>query len=318
MSRLTTARARGAAGRRRTALRIVVSVVVLLAVAVWLGVGAMAAGRLTVPQRRFEPASHPGTFGASEWRERTLTTRDGISLAAWYLPVDGADVGIVLVHGHEQSRTWEMRQRFPELAVALQAGGYQVVVMDLRGHGASGGERFSFGRLERFDVMAAVDLLVAEGVPPGRVGVLGVSMGAASAIGATADDARIGALWADSGYADIRPILEARWPGASGLPMVFFYGTLLAHRLRFGYPIDGVVPEVEIRGVHPRPIQLVHGTADTVIPYEHGRRLAAASGADLWTIEGGDHRDGFVNDPAGYTARVVAFFDAAVRGEPLR
>jgi uncharacterized protein len=288
------------------------AILALLAAMGWLGVGFVAAERLTVPQRRFDAALHPGTFGASH-RDVTLTTRDGIELAAWHLPVPGSDAAVVMVHGHEASRTWEFGRRFPELAATLQANGYHVVMLDLRGHGASGGERFSFGHLERLDVMAAVDLLVAEGVPPGSVGVLGVSMGAASVIGAAADDPRVGALWADSGYADVLPVLEARWPAASGLPMVFLYGTRLAHRLRHGFDLGGVRPEVEIARVAPRPVQLVHGTADTTVPYEHGLRLAAASGADLWTLPGVGHAGGYVTDPVAYAARVVEFFDVALR-----
>jgi len=186
-------------------------------------------------------------------------------------------------------------------------------MLDLRGHGASGGERFSFGHLERIEVMAAVDLLMAEGVPAGQVGVLGVSMGAATAIGAAADDPRIGALWSDSGYADIRPIIEARWPGDSGLPMTFLRAALLAHRLRFGFDLGGVRPEDEIARVAPRPIQLVHGTADATVPYEHAQRLAATPGAGLWTLPGVAHAAAYSGDPEGYTFRVIEFFDQALR-----
>ncbi len=338
MRRPSPARPRtGAARRPAVTVAATAGVLALVAFAAWLGVGLVAADRLTRPERRFDASQHPGTFGAA-YRDVTLTTRDGLAIAAWHLPSPGAGAmgtaapgagdagagdagagpvvggaGVVLVHGHESSRTWEFYQNFPALAAALQANGYHVVMIDLRGHGESGGERFSFGHLERYDVMAAVDLLLAEGVPPGRVGVLGVSMGAATAIGAAADDPRIGALWADSGYADIRPIIEARWPSASGLPMAFLHGTLLAHRLRFGFDLGGVRPEDEIVRVPPRPIQLVHGTADVTVPYEHARRLAAASGAGLWTLPGVAHAAIYPGDPDAYTARVVDFFDLALR-----
>jgi uncharacterized protein len=309
MRRPPPSRVRGSAGRPAALIAVIL---VLLAAAGWLGVGLVAAERLTVPQRRFDPEIHPGTFGGS-YRDVTLATDDGLALAAWHLPVPGSDAGVVLVHGHEASRSWEFGGRFPELAATLQANGYHVVMVDLRGHGASEGERFSFGRLERLDVRAAVDLLVREGVPPGGVGVLGVSMCAASVIGAAADDPRIGALWADAGYADILPVLEARWPAASGLPMAFLHGTRLAHRLRFGFDLGGVRPEEEIVRVAPRPVQLVHGTADTTVPYEHALRLAVASGADLWTLPGVAHAAAYGTDPIGYAQRVVAFFDVALR-----
>jgi len=323
MRRPFLARSRaGAARRPAVTVAAVATVLALFVFAAWLGVGLVAADRLTRPERRFDASQHPATYGAS-YRDVTLTTRDGLAIAAWHLPSPGAGdagagpvvggAGVVLVHGHESSRTWEFHQSFPALAAALQANGYHVVMIDLRGHGESGGERFSFGHLERYDVMAAVDLLLAEGVPPGRVGVLGVSMGAATAIGAAADDPRTGALRADSGYADIRPIIEARWPSASGLPMAFLHGTLLAHRLRFGFDLGGVRPEDEIARVPPRPIQLVHGAADVTVPYVHAQRLAAASGAALWTLPGVAHAAIYPRDPDAYTARVIDFFDLALR-----
>lgn len=294
-------------------LRLWLLPLLLLAALATAAIGYVAAGVLTVPERRFDTRVHPSDFGARNTRDVTLTTRDGVTIAGWYLPVAGSDAAVVMVHGHESSRTWEFSSRFPELAASLQANGYQVVMIDLRGHGVSGGERFSFGHLERFDVMAAVDLLLAEGVPAGQIGVLGVSMGGAVAIGAAADDPRIGALWIDSAYADIKPILAMRWPAASGLPLPFLSGALLAHRFRFGFDLGGVRPDLEIQAISPRPIQLVHSTADSIIPYPHALDLQRASGADLWSVAGLRHAGMYPDDPVGYTARVLDFFDATLR-----
>lgn len=285
----------------------------LLAAVAYGAIGYVAAGVLTVPERRFDESVHPSTFGAEGTRELTLTTQDGVEIAAWHLPVPGSDAGVVLVHGHESSRTWEFHGRFPELAAALQAEGYQVVMIDLRGHGRSGGERFSFGHLERFDVMAAVDLLIAEGVPAGHVGVLGVSMGGATVIGAAADDERIGAVWSDSAYSDILPILQMRWPGASGLPLPFLSGALWAHRLRFGFDLGGVRPELEVQRIAPRPLQLVHSTADRTIPFGHALDLQLAAAADLWVVDEVPHAGIYPEDAEAYTARAIEFFDAALR-----
>jgi uncharacterized protein len=286
---------------------------VLLAL-VWLGIGAIAAERLTIPVRRFDPALHPSAFGAGVVHDVRLTTRDGVDLAAWHLDVPGSDAAVILVHGHEASRTWEFGQRFPALAVTLQANGYHVLMLDLRGHGASGGERFTFGLRERLDVIAAVDHLRAVGVPAGQVGVLGVSMGGATAIGAAADDPRIGALWIDSSYADIRPVLVSRWPAASGLPLPFLHGTLLAHRLRYGLDLADARPVREIPRVAPRPIVLVHGTADGNVAYDHALQLAqAAPWAELRTVLGGEHARAYGADPERYAAEVVEFFDFALR-----
>ena len=64
----------------------------------------------------------------------------------------------------------------------------------------------------------------------------------------------------------------------------------------------------------PRPIQLVHGTGDLLIPYDHALRLRAAEpSAALWTLEGVGHADAYEAEPDEYARRVVEFFDAALR-----
>jgi pimeloyl-ACP methyl ester carboxylesterase len=299
--------------RLRRRLPAVVTTVAVLVVAGWFGIGWIAADRLTFPERHLDPAVTPATFGAT-YQDVTFAAADGVELAGWYLPVEGSDAGVVLVHGRNSSRTREFGGRFPELAATLQANGYQVVMLDLRGHGASGEARFTFGRNERLDVGAAITYLVAQGVPAGQVGVLGVSMGAASAVGATAVDPRVGALWADAGYAEIASIIEAEWPSASGLPQVFWHAARLAHRVRFGFDLAGSRPADELPLVAPRPIQLVHGTGDLLIPYDHVLRLRAAEpSAGLWTLEGVGHADAYEAEPDEYARRVIEFFDAALR-----
>jgi pimeloyl-ACP methyl ester carboxylesterase len=129
-------------------------------------------------------------------------------------------VGVVLVHGKDGSKSSTWGDGFVRLALDLQAAGYQVLMLDLRGHGASGDGRYAFGFMERFDVIAGVQHLVEEaGVAPGSVGLLGVSMGGASVLYAAALDPRVGAVWSDAAYADVWPIIVQEWPDASGLPL---------------------------------------------------------------------------------------------------
>ena len=53
---------------------------------------------------------------------------------------------------------------------------------------------------------------------------------------------------------------------------------------------DGDRPDEAIARIR-RPILILHGTADSIIPVSHGRRLAEASGghAELIELAGGDH-----------------------------
>jgi pimeloyl-ACP methyl ester carboxylesterase len=269
------------------------AVIVLLALG-YFGIGWVAAERLTIPVRYHDPSVTPARHGG-DFVEVTLRSSDGIDLAGSYGAGIG-DRGLVLVHGRNSSRTRTFDGGFVELAARLQAEGWHVLLLDLRGHGASGDGRMAFGRTERLDVRAGVDLLIARGVAPGRIGVIGVSMGGATAIGAAADDPRIGALWLDAAYAEIDPLIRRDWSSASGLPDFILPGTLLMHRARFGFPLESARPIDEIARLSTLPIALVHGTGDALVPYEHAERLAAAYRAD----------------PVAYLERSSAFFAAAL------
>ena len=62
------------------------------------------------------------------------------------------------------------------------------------------------------------------------------------------------------------------------------------------------------------PFLIMHGTADAVIPFHHGRRLFDLAGEpkQFWRIEGGGHTSALM-DPAGdYRQRLAAFFTGAL------
>jgi uncharacterized protein len=290
-------------------------VVLLVVVAGYLMITAVAAERLTRPARPdagvVAPAGPAGRF-----QDVTLRSADDrVDLAAWVLPVAGSEVGVVLVHGIDADRARAFGGGFPDLAAALQDAGYQVVMIDLRGHGASGPGHSSFGLRERYDVIAAVDHLVRErGVRPGHVGVVGASLGAAAAIGAAAVDTRIGAVWSDSAFAEVYPVVVRTVTVAGGLPTFFLPGMRLMYRLRFGIDLVTARPADAVPTLAPRPLSIVHGTTDSVVPLVHASVLAdAAPWADVWIVEGAGHTESYSLDRARYTARVIEFLDLALR-----
>lgn len=239
--------------------------------------------------------------------------RDGdAEIAAWYIPSAENDRAIVLVHGRNASRTDAFLERFPELAAALNKAGFSLLMIDLRGHGESSAGRFSFGINERYDVLGAVDWLLQEhGFAPGKIGVLGVSLGAAASVGATAEEQAIGALVTDSGFAEFYPILKALWVDESGLPMIFMYSTLLMNRVMFGYHLPDAKPVEEIGSIAPRRLLLIHCQTDEEIPVSHMAQMEmAAPTSESWLIPICDHAEGYVVVKEAYDQRVSEFFDS--------
>lgn len=286
---------------------IIVPTLIILA---YFAVGAVVANTISVPKRQFASQANPGTLNLNYQDVRFPAHGESLQIAGWFIPHPTSQRAIILVHGKDASRTEEFAGRFTELAAALHQGGFNVLMIDLRGHGQSDDAHYSFGINERRDVEGAVDWLVQKGFQPGSIGVLGISLGAASSIGATADDPRIGALIEDSGFASFCPIVQAKWGSASGLPDIFIQPTLIMLRVEYGYDLCAARPVDEIGRIAPRPVLIIHSTSDELVPVSNAEQLkAAAPFAETIIVTGPEHARSFNDDPAKYSQRVIEFFD---------
>jgi fermentation-respiration switch protein FrsA (DUF1100 family) len=190
-------------------------------------------------------------------------------------------------------------------------GGFNLFYFDFRNHGESGGRRTSLGAMESRDVESALDWLRAN-VPSAarRIGVYGVSMGAAAAIVAASRRTELAAVAAESSFTSVRRSIAHYGKLLYGMPGFSVPYTVWWLRLRLGFDPELSSPERHVAGIAPRPLFLLQGSADRRVPPMEGERLFAAAGEpkSLWTVPDGDHAG--LWDVAGraYEDRLIAFF----------
>src|ERR1700704_3068344 len=279
-------------------------------------------------------AKTPASLGLRFANVSFPSRHDQISLKGWLIPgilPDGrltVDRTIVVVHGTRTNRE-DPGAHLLELTVALARNGLGVLSFDMRGMGESTPAPLSMGNLEQRDVLGAVDFL-RSGTPPfpelGRpriIGGLGISMGAATLLLAAAVEPGIQAMVSDSAYAEIVPILEREIAKRSVAPIgrvpgVLAPSALVMARLFYGVDFFAARPVATIARIAPRPILLIHGTADDYVPISNFRELNAAATATpgahvtTWIVPNARHAQAFKKTGAEYVTRVVAFFDAAL------
>ncbi|MGD9116988.1 MAG: alpha/beta hydrolase [Dehalococcoidia bacterium] len=289
----------------------VILAVVLAAIAAFLGISVYL-GHTITDIERLPITETPADYGL-EYEDVTFISRvDDLSLEGWYLPAADSDVVIIMVHGAEQHRA-DPSIKMLEIAAGLVEHGYGVLMFDMRGHGESEGERMSAGYLEVRDLGGAVDYVSGQGFD--KIGVLGFSMGGATAVMTAADCPEIDALVVDSAYADLNDMLEPQFAERSPFPRFFLKPLLVMVKFMYGIDFTAVKPVDVVGVIAPRPILFIQGELDDTVPPAHAYSFyeAAANPADeLWIIPDVGHVEAYRTYPEEYLERVLAFFDGAL------
>lgn len=292
----------------RSIARVVsgLSLVLIFAILVWTFTPAVLATNVP-PLALGDPT--PTDFGLDVMEVRYLAD-DGTEMWAWYMePADGAVV--VLRHGSGSTAEDVLAQ-----AAVLVENGYGVLATDARGHGRSGGSAMDFGWYGTRDIEAAVTFLSGQpGVDPGRIAVIGLSMGGEEAIGAAGADDRIAAVVAEGATA--RTEVDKAW-------LVEEYGwrgriQVGLERLQYSFTellTDAEKPPPLATAAElfaPRPILLITAgrLPDERYAAEH-IRAEARGNVTIWTIPDAGHIDGLLTAPLEWEEAVIDFLDSAL------
>ncbi len=236
-------------------------------------------------------------------------------LRGWWIDHVGADGGaaprsvIIASSGYRRNKSDMLG-----IGKWLYRAGHTLLLVDFYGHGVGYGAPVTLGFHEVDDLLGAVDYAAARaGQAP--IGAIGFSMGAAVTIMAAARDQRIRAVVADSPFATHRAIaydaVHTAVPLAAA-PLIHLLDPMLGWRA--GYHFAQVEPLREVAHIAPRPLLLIHGTADQTVPPYHSAQLYAAAEEPktFWQIPGAAHCGGYFVDRLEYCRRVADFFATAL------
>ena len=311
---IRTSATQRSSGRSPLAFLLGTAVAILI---VYFAVGAYAASRWMKPRRNTDFAATPAAFHL-EYQNVRIPSRDaGIEISGWWIPRPGSSKAIVMVHGRGENRTSEFYDHFLDLAAKLNGfggSGFNVLMIDLRAHGFSGGEYSAWGVGERHDVEGGVDWIKQRGIHLGSIGALGASLGATSCVYATAEDPDISALVADGAGVDDYANIKRAWKNTTGTPQLFFPAGLLMERLIFGYDMRTLRPVEAMKRIPPRPFLLIYGLKE--LPETSDRRPLihdALPNANLWVVPGAAHTGAYTAEPQAYLEKVGAFFENSLK-----
>jgi pimeloyl-ACP methyl ester carboxylesterase len=273
--------------------------------------------RVTTGHFKYNDRENAGLTPASfslPFEEVSFQAPDGVTLKGWWVPAAEPRGTVVLVHGLNRSRI-EMVRKAP----FLHEQGWNALLFDLRSHGESGGDVRSLGWFERNDVRAAADFARAR--TPGAVVLWGVSLGAAAATLAAADDPAVAGLVCDSSYRSLRDTVRhhvqlarrsAWW--LRPLPAAPITAEFLFWIGRSGH-FDPDVVDVRAAAsrLAGRPTLFVANSGDRRMPQEIAFELKEAAGdrAKVLVVPGRSHGGAWREGTAAYESAVAGLLREA-------
>lgn len=222
----------------------------------------------------------------------SMTTDDGLELAAWVIPPDGRIVATVVVfNGNAGNRG----NRLP-LADTLSASGFEVVLFDYRGYGDAPGRPSQAG-LET-DARAVGRFLDQRGSDP--VVYFGESLGAALAV-YLAGERPPAALVLRSPFSSLVDVARVHYPI---LPVRLL--------LRDQFDVAGPIGHLDV------PVLVIAGEDDSIVPLRQSRAVfeAASEPKEMIVVDGARHNDPELAAATSLGPTVRRFLDDTMGSPP--
>lgn len=245
------------------------------------------------------------------WQDIRMPSRFGYSLTGTFIPnQQTTDKTLIFLHGFSESRLAGLSY----LNIYLNAG-YNLLLVDSRAHGESGGQSVTWGVYEKHDVDQWVDWL-RHRFPKGTIGMHGISMGAATALlhaGLNEANKRVSFYIADSAYSDLESLLADQMSQRLQLPgnippqvLLPYANTVTYLRARFTF---GAASPLRVVQQVTTPVLYIHGEADRLVPASMSQQLYSMTKGQrqIQLFPRADHVSSIYTDRSRYRTVVQGF-----------
>ncbi len=236
-----------------------------------------------------------------------ITGANGTPLIGYYASLfPGSSKTVILVHGIRANHIIGL-----QYAPLFSALGYNLLAIDQRAHGLSGGRYSTYGHDEKADVAAWLSYLRRRFGADAELGLMGHSMGAATALSVPELESGIQLIVADCPFDHLKGFIlyQLRRLGVFASPVYSIVRLMV--RLFLGFDPDTVAPfhTVCSKG-HDIPTLFIHSKGDRIIPYTCAQRMYEARNNPLdrlYIHNTAAHPDVYATDKDEYKKQVHDF-----------
>lgn len=197
-------------------------------------------------------------------KRENIKSEDGLNLNGYIIEQSNSNKWAILVHGYT-GRGKQMSYQ----AERFYNMGFNILFLDLRGHGESEGNYIGMGWHDRRDIISCVNYINNK-YSEQQIILYGVSMGAATVMMASGEKdlpSNVKAIIEDCGYTSIKDEFAYQLKTVFNLPSYPIINLAsIVTKIKAGYFL-GEGSAIEQVKKSKTPIMFIHGDADTFVPY---------------------------------------------------
>jgi len=251
-----------------------------------------------------------------------LNSYDGSKVNAWIIPHSKkiSERPWVIIIPDKRTNMIDPIKGTLGLIKGLNKEKYNILIYDTKNNNESYSRNYKIiGEFEQMQTIGAINFLKNElSIKEDKIALLGFGFGGSLAIIIGSKFQNIGAIISDSAFAD----LEILWKNSlKGIKKPFNYfipGAKILANIFLQNNINDISPFAYL-SQSEIPIMILHGLDDKIVPPEHGRMLARASGYDfvenkskkqkIIIEENIGHLDSFLSNPKQYVENIRIFLE---------
>jgi alpha-beta hydrolase superfamily lysophospholipase len=272
----------------------------------------MTDGKAAYVLKRLSPGDLGLPYSTTRFVVRDEVTGEQLPIAAWWIPCATANGKcVIIVHGYADAKVGGIAW-----APTWHALGWNVLAIDLRAHGESGGRYTTAGFHERHDLAQVIDQLRAEQPKETQtLALFGISLGAAVVLAASVMRDDLAAVVLECPFADYRHAV-ANHSTIMGMPLHTLQPLAIRAAERIARADFNAVRPIDLIPQCPAPLMIFQAcsdpfVADDVKLIEDAMTKREQSGlpTKFTPIPEAGHVLGMCADPEGYREQLRAFLD---------
>ena len=246
---------------------------------------------------------------------------DGSKINAWVIPYSRklSERPWVIIIPDKRTNMIDPIKGTLGIIKGLNKQKYNILIYDINSDKSYFQDYKIIGEFEQMQTIAAINFLKNElGVKENKIALLGFGFGGSLAIIIGSKFQNIGAIISDSAFADLEILWKNSLKGIMKPLNYFIPGVKFLANIFLQNNINDISPFAYL-SQSEIPILIIHGLDDKIVPPEHGRMLARASGYDfvenkskkqkIILKENIGHLDYFLSNPKQYIENISIFLE---------